>query len=79
MFDMGFLPDVRRIIKQLPPKRQTLMFSATMPDDIRNLTREVLCEPVRVEVGYTAPLGTVSHALYPVKEHLKTRPGSLSF
>ncbi len=72
MFDMGFLPDVRRIIKQLPPKRQTLMFSATMPDDIRNLTREVLCEPVRVEVGYTAPLGTVSHALYPVKEHLKT-------
>ena len=39
MFDMGFLPDVRRIIKQLPPKRQTLMFSATMPDDIRNLTR----------------------------------------
>ncbi|HAJ78985.1 MAG TPA: hypothetical protein DCO75_04375, partial [Fibrobacteres bacterium] len=40
MFDMGFLPDVRRIVKQLPAKRQTLMFSATMPDDIRKLTDE---------------------------------------
>jgi ATP-dependent RNA helicase RhlE len=72
MFDMGFLPDVRRIIKQLPYPRQTLMFSATMPDDIRKLTDEVLHDPVTVKVGRTAPANTVSHALYPVEQHLKT-------
>ncbi|OPX99395.1 MAG: ATP-dependent RNA helicase RhlE [Syntrophorhabdus sp. PtaB.Bin006] len=72
MFDMGFLPDVRRIIKQLPRKRQTLMFSATMPDSIRKLTDEVLRDPVTVKIGHTAPINTVSHALYPVQQHLKT-------
>jgi ATP-dependent RNA helicase RhlE len=72
MFDMGFLPDVRRIIKQLPHQRQTLMFSATMPDDIRRLTDEVLRDPVTVKIGHTAPANTVSHALYPVEQHLKT-------
>jgi ATP-dependent RNA helicase RhlE len=72
MFDMGFLPDVRRIIKQLPPRRQTLMFSATMPEDIRRLTDEVLHDPVTVRVGHTAPAKSVSHALYPVEQHLKT-------
>ena len=72
MFDMGFLPDVRRIIKQLPQKRQTLMFSATMPESIRKLTDEALDDPVTVKVGQTAPANTVSHALYPVDQHLKT-------
>src|SRR5271157_3272301 len=72
MFDMGFLPDVRRILKQLPLKRQTLMFSATMPDDIRKLTDEVLHDPVTVKVGHIAPPATVSHVLYPVAQHLKT-------
>jgi len=72
MFDMGFLPDIRRIIKQLPVKRQTLMFSATMPDSIRKLTDDVLCDPVTVKIGHTAPASTVSHALYPVPQHLKT-------
>src|SRR5512143_3926238 len=72
MFDMGFLPDIRRIIKQLPVKRQTLMFSATMPDDIRKLVHEVQHNPVTVQVGHTAPANTVSHALYPVEQHLKT-------
>ncbi len=72
MFDMGFLPDIRRIVKQLPLKRQTLMFSATMPDDIRSLTREVLHDPVMIRVGHTAPASTVSHALFPVQHHLKT-------
>lgn len=72
MLDMGFLPDIRRIIKQLPPNRQTLMFSATMPDDIRKLTGEVLQDPVVVTVGHTAPANTVSHAVYPVEQHLKT-------
>ena len=72
MFDMGFLPDVRRIIKHLPVKRQTLMFSATMADDIRKLAHEVLHKPVTVQVGHTAPANTVTHALYPVEQHLKT-------
>ncbi|HEX2965726.1 MAG TPA: DEAD/DEAH box helicase [Syntrophorhabdaceae bacterium] len=72
MFDMGFLPDIRRIVKQLPVERQTLMFSATMPDSIKKLTDEVLRDPVTVKIGHTAPANTVSHALYPVAEHLKT-------
>ena len=72
MFDMGFLPDIRRIIKQLPSKRQTLMFSATMADSIRKLTDEVLHNPVTVKIGHTTPANTVSHALYPVAQHLKT-------
>ena len=72
MFDMGFLPDIRRIVKQLPSKRQTLMFSATMADSIRKLTDEVLHNPVTIKVGHTAPADTVSHALYPVEPHLKT-------
>jgi len=72
MFDMGFLPDIRRIVKQLPRQRQTLMFSATMADSIRKLTDEVLRDPVTVKIGHTAPAATVSHALYPVAQHLKT-------
>jgi ATP-dependent RNA helicase RhlE len=72
MFDMGFLPDIRRIIKQVPAKRQTLLFSATMPDDIRKLVRDVQHDPVAVQVGHSAPANTVSHALYPVEQHLKT-------
>jgi len=72
MFDMGFLPDVRRIIKHLPTKRQTLMFSATMAEDIRKLAHEVLHKPVTVQIGHTAPVNTVAHALYPVDQHLKT-------
>jgi len=72
MFDMGFLPDIRKIIKRLPAKRQTLLFSATMPEDIRKLAREVLHDPVTVRVGEGVPVSTVSHALYPVEPHLKT-------
>jgi ATP-dependent RNA helicase RhlE len=72
MFDMGFLPDIRKIIKHLPSQRQTLLFSATMPDDIRKLAQEVLHAPVTVQVNYTAPLDSVAHALYPVEQHLKT-------
>ncbi len=72
MFDMGFLPDIRKIIKQVPARRQTLLFSATMPDDIRRLAGEVLHAPVTVQVDHTAPLNTVAHALYPVDQHLKT-------
>lgn len=72
MFDMGFLPDIRKIIKHVPAKRQTLLFSATMPDDIRRLANDVLHNPVTIQVNHTAPVNTVSHALYPVDQHLKT-------
>ena len=72
MFDMGFLPDIRRILKYVPAKRQTLLFSATMPDDIRRLAHDILHRPVTVQVGHAAPVNTVAHALYPVEQHLKT-------
>jgi len=72
MLDMGFLPDIRRILAHLPEQRQTLLFSATMPDEIRRLSRKVLRDPVTVQVGTIAPVDTVSHALYPVASHLKT-------
>jgi ATP-dependent RNA helicase RhlE len=71
MFDMGFLPDIRRIIKMLPRKRQNLFFSATMPDDIRRLADKILVDPATVQIGHIAPAETVSHALYPVTSNLK--------
>ena len=72
MFDMGFLPDIRSILKCILQQRQTLLFSATMPDDIRRLVQEILHDPVTVQIGRTLPATTVSHALYPVEQHLKT-------
>ncbi|GAB4270557.1 MAG: DEAD/DEAH box helicase [Deferrisomatales bacterium] len=72
MFDMGFLPAIRRILKHVPPQRQTLLFSATMPADIRRLAHDILRDPVTVQVDRAAPAATVSHALYPVPQHLKT-------
>ena len=72
MFDMGFLPDIRNILKRLPVQRQTLLFSATMPDDVRDLAESVLRNPVKVQVGDAVPVSTVSHAIYPVDPHLKT-------
>lgn len=72
MCDMGFLPDVRRILKALPTRRQTLFFAATMPDDIRTLADDILRDPVTVQIGIIAPAATVSHALYPVTDGLKT-------
>jgi len=72
MFDMGFLPDIRRILKHLPAQRQTMLFSATMPAEIRGLAREILRDPATVQVDHVAPAATVSHALYPVAQHLKT-------
>jgi ATP-dependent RNA helicase RhlE len=73
MFDMGFLPDIRRILTHVPRKnRQTLLFSATMPNDIRCLASDILQDPVTVQIGTTVPAETVSHALFPVAQHLKT-------
>ena len=71
MCDMGFLPDIRRILKRLPAQRQTLFFAATMPEDIRKLADNILKDPVTVQIGKIAPVKTVSHAFYPVPDSLK--------
>jgi ATP-dependent RNA helicase RhlE len=71
MFDMGFLPAIRRIIAVLPKKRQTLLFSATMPNEIRSLATEMLQSPVTVEISITKPIETISHAIYPVDQSRK--------
>ena len=71
MFDMGFLPDIRKILNHLPKHRQTLLFSATMPDDIKRLAHDILRNPITVQINHTMPLTTVSHALYPVEHHHK--------
>jgi ATP-dependent RNA helicase RhlE len=73
MCDMGFLPDVSRIVKQLPERRQSLFFSATMPKDARKLAETILRNPVTVQIGMTAPAKTVSHALYPVHHRSKKK------
>jgi ATP-dependent RNA helicase RhlE len=73
MCDMGFLPDIRRILRHLPAQRQTLFFSATMPADIRSLADTILTDPATVQIGMIAPAKTVSHALYPVPQALKTK------
>ncbi len=72
MCDMGFLPDVRRILKALPSVRQTLFFSATMPAEIEKLSREMLRSPVLVEAGPRArTVDTVRQVAYAVPEDLK--------
>ena len=73
MLDMGFLPDIKRIIKAVPAKRQTLFFSATMPPPIEALTREMLRAPFRIDQGRrSAPAVGITQAMYPVKQDLKT-------
>jgi ATP-dependent RNA helicase RhlE len=72
MLDMGFLPDVRRILRQVPAKRQTLFFSATMPPPIAELAREMLRHPVTLDVERpSAPATGITHAVYPVPQALK--------
>ena len=71
MCDMGFLPDIKRILKMMPSQRQTLFFSATMPADIRKLSRQFLKNPETVQIGIIAPAKTVSHALFPVTQNMK--------
>ncbi len=67
MLDMGFLPDVRRIVEKCPTKRQTLLFSATVPEEIGRLASWCLKDPEKIEIGARqSPADTVNHALYPV-------------
>ncbi|MGV1099139.1 DEAD/DEAH box helicase [Thiovibrio sp. JS02] len=72
MFDKGFLPDIKRIIKQLPKERQSLVFSATMPSEIRHLAEEILKNPVTVQINHTLPAPTISHVLFQVAKEQKT-------
>ena len=71
MFDMGFLPDLRRILAALPEQRQNLLFSATMPAEIRQLANTVLRKPYVVELASRAPAETIDHALYAIAEDHK--------
>jgi len=71
MLDMGFLPDIKRILNLLPDNRQSMLFSATFPKEIEKLARQSLHDPKRVSIGLARPAHTVSHMLYPVPHHLK--------
>ncbi|MBL9212752.1 MAG: DEAD/DEAH box helicase [Opitutaceae bacterium] len=67
MLDMGFLPDVRRIVQKCPKERQTLFFTATLPPELEQLAGWALRNPVKVEIGrQRSPAETVTHAFYPV-------------
>ena len=72
MFDKGFLPDIRRIVAKLPKKRQSLVFSATMPIEIRHLAEKILHHPVTVKINHSRPLATISHAYFHVKKEQRT-------
>ncbi|MEP7383849.1 MAG: DEAD/DEAH box helicase [Gemmatimonadota bacterium] len=73
MLDMGFLPDIRRILKQLPTKRQTLFFSATMPGPIGQLAHEMLRNPATINLQRkSAPAIGITQAIYPVAQEVKS-------
>ncbi|MDA1330531.1 MAG: DEAD/DEAH box helicase [Chloroflexi bacterium] len=71
MFDMGFLPDIKRILSHVPNKRQTMLFSATFPKEIDGLAKQTTHNAKRVAIGISRPAQTVEHTLYPVPQHLK--------
>ncbi len=74
MLDMGFLPDIRRVLRHIPAKRQTLFFSATMPEPIVKLSQEMLRDPVMINLERrAAPAIGITHAVYPVPSHLKPK------
>jgi ATP-dependent RNA helicase RhlE len=73
MVDMGFAPDLRRILRLLPTERQTLLFSATMPPELNHVAREALREPARVDLAPPSrPAAGITQAVYPVPRNLKT-------
>jgi ATP-dependent RNA helicase RhlE len=73
MLDMGFIPDVQRILGHLPKRRQTLFFSATIPPAVATLAREMLANPVSIDIERpAAPAVGITHAVYPVPGELKT-------
>lgn len=72
MFDKGFLPDIRRILRQVPKKRQTLVFSATMPDEIRHLAEDILTDPLTVQINPTRSVDAITHRVISVEQSRKT-------
>lgn len=72
LFELGFLPDVRAIMEHIPQCCQRIFLSATMPSPVRELCRDMLHDPVRLDVDMAKPAATVAHAVYPVAEHLRT-------
>ncbi len=73
MLDMGFIPDIRRVLKQIPDKRQTLFFSATMPPPIVKLSQEMLHQPATINLERkSAPAIGITQAVYPVPQELKS-------
>lgn len=74
MLDMGFMPDIEKITASLPKRRQSLLFSATLPPQVERLARKALKDPVTIEVGSRSnPAETVEQLLYPVEQHLKSK------
>jgi ATP-dependent RNA helicase RhlE len=73
MLDMGFLPDIKHIVSQMPQQRQTMLFSATMSAPVLSLTRQFQQNPEMIEIGIASPPKTIRQALYPVPKHLKTQ------
>lgn len=73
MFDKGFLPDIRRILKTLPRRRQSLVFSATMPQEIRHLAEDILQNPITVQIDRIKPAKSVEHTLFDIEQKQKTR------
>jgi len=73
MHDMGFIPQIRRVIQALPSERQTLMFTATMPADVERIARRNMRNPERVQVGRMAPVARAQQKLYAVNPNEKTR------
>ena len=73
MLDMGFLPDIKDIISQMPRQRQTLLFSATMPSSVLSLTRQFQQDPVMVDIEIARPPESIRQVLFPVPKHLKTK------
>lgn len=72
MFDKGFLPDIRRILRQLPKERQSLVFSATMPGEIRHLAEDILDNPVTVQINPSRSVKNITHQVYAIEQGQKT-------
>ena len=72
MFDKGFLPDIKRILRQLPQERQSLVFSATMPSEIRHLAEDILNNPVTVQINPSRSVKSINHQVYSIAQGQKT-------
>jgi ATP-dependent RNA helicase RhlE len=71
MFDMGFLPDLRRILSELPKERQTLLFSATIGNDVRRVSKEYLRDPMSVQIGRQVPVDAIEQRFLAVNQRSK--------